>query len=88
MHPPKMLPEIVKPWPLFFGLGAILPEALVIPAVAVLWSDIVNTHSMSLEVIQGCKALHSCTTRDLTYVLFIVASRMFPGMCVSTVSDQ
>jgi hypothetical protein len=88
MHPLQMLLEIVKPWPHFFGCRAILPEALVLPALTMPWSDIVNTPLMSLEVVHGCKAVRSRATRDPTYMLFIVASRMFPGMYVSTISGQ
>jgi hypothetical protein len=83
-----MLLEVVEPWPHFFGLGAVLSEALVLPTLTMLWSHIVNTHLMSLKVAQGFEAVRSRAARDFTYTLYSVASCMFPSAPVSIIACQ
>lgn len=88
MHSLQMLLEVIEPWPDLLRLGASLSEALVFPALAMFWLELVNTLSMSLEVIDGREALCSRTARFLTHMLLFVPSCMFPAKLVSNDSYQ
>ena len=79
-----MLLEIIKSRPLFVVLWATISETFVLLTVTVFWLDLVNALLMPLEVIDGCETLRSLTTRFSTDMLFVVSSRMFPVMAIST----
>jgi len=76
VHPLQMLLEIIKSRPLLVMLWAALPETLVLLTMAMCWLDLVNSLLMSLEIVDGCKALRSCTSLFSTYVLSVVPSCM------------
>jgi hypothetical protein len=76
VHPLQMLLEIIKSWPLLVMLWATIPETLVLLTMAMFWLDLVNTLLMSLEIVDGCEALRSCTALFSTYVLSVVPSCM------------
>ena len=78
VHPLQMLLEIIKSRPLLVTLWATLPETLVLPTMAMFWLDPMNALLMSLEIVDGCEALRSCTSLFSTYVLFVVPSCMLP----------
>lgn len=88
VHPFQVLLEIVESRPLFVVLWATLSKTFVLPALAMFWLYLVNALLMSLEIIDGCEALGSCTIRFSTHMFLVVASCMFSNMTVNELCYQ
>jgi hypothetical protein len=82
VYPLQMLLEVIKSRPLLVTLWAAIPETLVLLTMAMFWLDLVNTLLMSLEIVDGCEALRSCTSLFSTYVRFVMTSFVSPDTFV------
>lgn len=87
VHLLQMLLEVIESRPHLLVFRATLSEALVVPTLAMLRRYAMNTLLMSLKVIDVCEALcRPCTTRVITYMLFLVPSQMFSSAKINVVS--
>jgi hypothetical protein len=85
VHLFQMLLEVIKSRPHLFVPRATISEAFVVLTLAMLWHNMVNTLLMSLEVIDVWEARLPWTTRNSTYMLFLVPSHMFSSAKINAV---